>query len=648
MSHLNYPKKYPTLLKYKEEQNIFNHKLNQYLALEDKYNKLVEKQIMQAKWKSVPGTLNDVVATGESNIWGYNSKGEVYTCKKPCLTGKWQKTGGNIKNIAGDKSVVYGIGNNDALWKIPQDNSSGWKSMGPKKFDKITTNNSNSIIGSKDIFDVQLRITLKCSGGKNTYDTGINTNLNNIQVQRNGNTLVSKSVNMAVNGDANTSVMNFETDTNMIDNIILTVNNSTREIKHSAWSFHFDNPFKEDKVSYPYLSYLKIEKLESTGSYGTLYESSINISTGGGNNNYSVSLGNGLKIGYNLFQCAKPCDDNNWQNIQTDKKIQDISADGSYIYMTDTDNILWRCPGGCSSGNWEKDPIGSAKKVDASGDRYLRVIGSDNMLWERDKRKWGQEWTPTNKVISSMSMSNTNMPFLVNEDVEGMLWTIEPNNNIEIALRPPYQKWRDEPNINATVGLESANKKSTDDWDFIGSFDTYDGCKFASLNAEKPYNKITYFNEAYNGPNLKKTCWGNKIGGKFKNKSQENATTGYPPYGYTKLGGMVGFEILREMKKLNKELIMRAQGLKRLTIPNNVIGQSMIKQKTAIATKMDEYVKNLEKDSRHIHVLEKQNAKLDGKKEDSSLNMTQKQSAYIGISITMIILLIITAKQLKK
>ena len=114
--------------------------MNQYLALEDKYNKLVEKQIMQAKWKSVPGTLNDVVATGESNIWGYNAKGEVYTYKKPCLSGKWQKTGGNIKNIAGDKSVVYGIGNNDALWKIPQDNSSGWKSMGPKKFDKITTN----------------------------------------------------------------------------------------------------------------------------------------------------------------------------------------------------------------------------------------------------------------------------------------------------------------------------------------------------------------------------------------------------------------------------------------------------------------------------------------------------------------------------
>ena len=36
------------------------------------------------------------------------------------------------------------------------------------------------------------------------------------------------------------------------------------------------------------------------------------------------------------------------------------------------------------------------------------------------------------------------------------------------------------------------------------------------------------------------------------------------------------------------------------------------------------------------------------KKRTSTLNMTQKQSAYIGISITMIILLIITAKQFKK
>lgn len=654
MSYINYKENYPTIVKYKEKQNVFNIKLREYLALEDKYNKLVKKQLEQAKWSIVPGQLNDVFAGADNSIWGYNSSNDIYTCKKPCKDGNWKKTDGKIKNITGDRNNIYGIGMNDYLYQKPQDNSEKWVKKGVKQLDMIASNSSNSIVGVRKTMNVQLRISVKCDGAKDTYDESVQTKLSKVCVQKSGANIACVSSNSSMGSNTVSVDLNFNTTSTQIDNVIITISNSTKEIEHELFSdifsgsFKLENPFKKEHVKWPNISYLRVERLEEDNNYHTLYESNLSVSTGSGTNNYGISLGNGILVGYNMFQCSKPCDDNNWEPIKVDKQIQSISADESYIYMTDSDNILWRCAGGCSSGNWERDPIGTAKKVDASGSKYLRVIGTDNMLWERDKRKWGAEWTPTNKVISNMSMSNNVNSFLQSEDIEGTLWTIQSNNNIEVALRPPWQKWRNEPNMNATVGLDHVNKKSTEDWDFIGSFENYEGCKLASLNTELPYNKITYFNDAYNAPNLKKTCWGNKIGKKYQNKQDNNAITGYPPYGYTKLGGLTGFEILEKMKTLNKELIQRAKELETITLPNNTIAQSMIVQKTAVSEKMKDYVEKLKKDRKNITLLEKQTVEINAENENSKIITTQKQSAYAVMSIITIILIIITIKQMKK
>ena len=624
MSYLNYPKKYPTLLKYKEAQNEFNEKLSYYLSLEDKYNKLVEKQITQSTWSSVSGSLNDVFANGDNNIWGYNINNQVFTCEKPCLDGNWKITDGKIKDSTGDAENIYGLGMNNKIYKKKENNESKWRSMKTPKFDKISSNFSSSIIASKNNIKVSLRITIGCSGGKKIH-------VSKICFQYKDENINCKNVNEHLKNNKITFNTSFNTTKTMLDNIVITINNSKSSNKH-----------------YSSITYLKIETMQEDQNYLTIYESNLNMETESGLRNYNVSLGNGLNVGYKLFQCVKPCDTNDWKPISVDKDIVDISSDESYIYMTDTDDILWRCPGGCSTGNWERDPIGNAKKVDASGSKFLRVIGSDNMLWERDKRKWGQEWNPTNKVVKNTSMSSSNNNFLTSEDIEGTLWTITPNDNIEVGISPPLQKWRTVKGMDATIGLENANKKSTDDWDFIGEYNNYNGCKFASLNAKKPYNKITYFNDTYNKPNLKNTCWGNKIGKKYGNKQDPNTTTGYPPYGYTKLGGLKGIILLREMKKLNTELIIRAKELKRITLPINALNQTMLKQRTAISKKMENYVKNLENDRSNIRLLEKQNLELDSEKENSNLILVQKQGAYIGISVALIILLFITAKQLKK
>ena len=647
MSYINYPKKYPTILKYKEAQNTFNEKLSTYLALEDKYNKLVESQITQSNWIQVPGNLKNIVATGDSNVWGYNSTGDVFTCKKPCTDGAWTKTDGKITDIAGDKNTIYGIGTNKDIYHKPQDNSEDWYKLGSKKqFDKITTNNSDLLVGLTNKINVKMRITLQTSGGHNTYKNKSIMKLTNIMLINGNETVYNGSgKNMVINHTAHSIIFDFDTSTTNITNISVGINNTIEKVKHAPISFHFYNPFSPDKVTYAKLSNMKIEIINDQGVYNVIYNSKLNILTKQGHANHTISLGNGLNIGYLMHQCIKPCIDENWQPIKTDKPIINISADENFIYSVDKENILWRCSGDCSEGSyWEKDSIGAATKVDASGPKALRIVGVDNMLWERPKDKWGKQWTPTNKIVSNMSMSTTISPLLEDEDIEGKLWTLKPNDTIETAIRPPYQKWRDQPNRNSTVGLENVNKTSTSEWDYLGDFNSYDGCKFASLNAKNPFNKITYFNSEYNNPNLKKTCWGNKVGKAFKNKVDSNVITSYPPYGYTQLGGIKGIIILGQMKVLNKELINRAIELKNLTIPSNTVAQQMIKQKTAVSEKMKILVQNLEKDRQNITKLEKGAQVIIAEKESSSLLLTQKQTSYIGLGLLMVIMLFITTK----
>ena len=102
------------------------------------------------------------------------------------------------------------------------------------------------------------------------------------------------------------------------------------------------------------------------------------------------------------------------------------------------------------------------------------------------------------------------------------------------------------------------------------------------------------------------------------------------------------------MRKLNNELITRSTELEKITLPNNTIAQSMIVQKTAATNKMKEYIKNLKKDRNSIKKLEKQARDLNAENDDMQLQMTQKQGAYIAMSVITIILLIITIKQMKK
>lgn len=60
-------------------------------------------------WSNIPGTLTKISTSSKGYLWGYNSAGNIFTCKEPCTDGKWQRVGFGSKplDIATDDMYVY-------------------------------------------------------------------------------------------------------------------------------------------------------------------------------------------------------------------------------------------------------------------------------------------------------------------------------------------------------------------------------------------------------------------------------------------------------------------------------------------------------------------------------------------------------------
>ena len=60
-------------------------------------------------WSNIPGRLTKISTSPKGYVWGYNSTGELWTCKEPCTDGKWQNVGFGSKplDIVTDDMYVY-------------------------------------------------------------------------------------------------------------------------------------------------------------------------------------------------------------------------------------------------------------------------------------------------------------------------------------------------------------------------------------------------------------------------------------------------------------------------------------------------------------------------------------------------------------
>jgi hypothetical protein len=82
-------------------------------------------------WNNIPGSLVKVSSSPGGYTWGYNSTGDIYSCKNPCSPPNWKsmnadrrKDDDGILDITTDSQFVYFLtiwGNGRAILKVPVD-----------------------------------------------------------------------------------------------------------------------------------------------------------------------------------------------------------------------------------------------------------------------------------------------------------------------------------------------------------------------------------------------------------------------------------------------------------------------------------------------------------------------------------------------
>ena len=70
------------------------------------------------EWRSVPGKMRYISASGYRYVWGIAPNDSLYNCEMPCDNGEWQYVGENYRLVDATRNYVIGYTNDNALYQI--------------------------------------------------------------------------------------------------------------------------------------------------------------------------------------------------------------------------------------------------------------------------------------------------------------------------------------------------------------------------------------------------------------------------------------------------------------------------------------------------------------------------------------------------
>ena len=128
------PDKYESVLEARILGKQLQLKLNQYKALQNQYDLLLQTKNNNRKrstggWKQINGKLKQISAVGKDWLWGVNNSNQIFTCKKPCNDSSWINIPGRLSQVEGGESEVWGVNAADNIFKMNVDHSSDWKQV---------------------------------------------------------------------------------------------------------------------------------------------------------------------------------------------------------------------------------------------------------------------------------------------------------------------------------------------------------------------------------------------------------------------------------------------------------------------------------------------------------------------------------------
>ena len=144
--------------------------------------------------------------------------------------------------------------------------------------------------------------------------------------------------------------------------------------------------------------------------------------------------------------------------------------------------------------------------------------------------------------------------------------------NVDKPIQPSGY-WTDIPNNNYQSNMVGNPTESNSNWKFLGKTNNLTDCKLKAVEEkDTAFASVVYYPSDF-GNNWSKSCFGGVKGGDINPQKQSKTITSLAPNGTTILGGEEGARLVKEMNKLQDEIIKLAAKVR-----ENGIGLDKTKQ----------------------------------------------------------------------
>ena len=696
------PSKYETILKSRILSKKLKLKITEYDTIQSQYDKLIQQETVNRKPasggnESLKGKLKQLSAAGKDWLWGVNSGGGIYTCKKPCDDSTWIKIPGGLTQIEGGDKEVWGVNSTNRIWKMNQDHSNNWRHI-PGKLDNISQGGDwvwgvkqSSICDSPVRFGDKI-IIAQTDNEINTSNCGwYGCRVASMNESGPGGSTMefkhgsSKTIfylRPKVGGpQKNGDVIKYG------DQVAISANNWPANIYRGkvhgcGWygcrtayvSGDLTMKFTHGKND-PKLFYIrpKIGSEQQTGDVFKFNDSFVLAYTGCDKKNCNPCGWYGCRVGHmggrrgpdgssylifghggsdpasfiirpqpntlkcsDIYKCKKPCD-GNWILVNNPPGIimKQLSCSNDYVYGLDTNKRAWR------------------KNIDGSGE------------WSKFGNPWSWQFLHINASSSNGKILAVNMSrVIVETDKNGTakwkrsasaggasgLNTVSgdsqnedfyfTNTNDQIYRNSPITSggyWTDIKNEN--YGFEMVDfKQSNSDWKYLGQSNNITDCKIKAVEDKKnEYSSIVY-TTGTSGSNgaYNKSCYGGIKGGNTNPTYVKGITTSLAPNGTSRLGGSEGTKLLKRMKNIHNDIEDLVKEQNKDTVGIKKVSNVIRKEKDDRSKELEQLLEKLQKDRIRINKLLNEPSAMAGAEDAND----RQSSSYIIMLLWILVVII--------
>jgi hypothetical protein len=563
------PDKYESLLEARILGKQLQMKLNQYNALQNQYDLLLQTKNNNRKrstggWKQITGKLKQISAVGKDWLWGVNNSNQIFTCKKPCNDSSWINIPGRLSQLEGGESEVWGVNAADNIFKMNVDHSSDWKQV-TGKLTNISqgggwvwgVNSSHNIYRCKDPCD-----------GNWILDSSSDTTPPGVKNLLKPNEYLTSNKYLVSNNKAFFLIMQSD------GNLVVYKGSGPSDNKGALWSSGTSGKGESFAIMQSDGNFVVYKGSGPSDNKGFTW----NSKTFGKGESFAIMQDDGNFV---VYKGSGPSDNKGglWNSktggntpppTSVTPSLVQLSCSNTHVYGLDTSKNAWR-KNIDGSGKWTRFGNPSDWQfywINASKPDTVLAVGMNRHIYATNidgTRDWYKADDQYNN-IDNVSGDPKNANYYVT------------NTSNDIYRHEPVEQdgsWKDLNNENYQMGMVSSPTQTSDDWKFLGKSDTLNDCKLKAVQDDTAtFSSVVYYPSDF-GNDWSKSCFGGIKGKNINSGYQSKTITSLAPNGTTALGGDEGEKIAKEMKKLQVQI-------KRLTNKIKMSGKGLDKTKNIL------------------------------------------------------------------